>query len=53
MRQCMLRVRTRSVYIYETVAQTYHKNVNQGIFENILKNAEKNPLAIQTSMDPN
>jgi hypothetical protein len=30
-----------SVYYYETVAQTSHKNINQGIFENILKNTEK------------
>jgi hypothetical protein len=38
------------VYFYETEALTSHKNINQGIFENILKNTEKNPLAIQTSM---
>jgi hypothetical protein len=26
---------------YETVPQTSHKNINQGIFENVLKNTEK------------
>jgi hypothetical protein len=30
-----------AVSFYETVAQTSHKNINQGIFENILKNREK------------
>jgi hypothetical protein len=29
------------VYFYETVAQTSHKNINQGIFENVIKNTEK------------
>jgi hypothetical protein len=33
---------TFSVYYYETVAQTSHININQGILENILKNTEKN-----------
>jgi hypothetical protein len=30
-----------SVYFYETVTQTSHKNINQGIFENNLKNIEQ------------
>ncbi len=30
-----------SVYFYETIAQTSQENINQGIFENNLKNAEK------------
>jgi hypothetical protein len=29
------------VYVYETVAETSHKKINQGIFEKNLKNAEK------------
>jgi hypothetical protein len=34
-----------SVYFYETVAQTSHKNINKGIFENILKNTEKKSIS--------
>jgi hypothetical protein len=30
-----------SVYFYETVAQSSHNNINQGIFENNMKNIEK------------
>jgi hypothetical protein len=30
-----------SVHFYEAVAQKSHKNMNQGIFEHILKNTEK------------
>jgi hypothetical protein len=29
------------VYFHETVAQTSHENINEGIFENVLKNKEK------------
>jgi hypothetical protein len=29
------------VYFYETVAQSSHKTINQGIFENNLRNTEK------------
>jgi hypothetical protein len=33
------------VYFYETVAQTSHKNINQGIFENILKKYRKKSIS--------
>ncbi len=29
------------MYFYDTVAQTSYKNMNQGIFGNIVKNTEK------------
>jgi hypothetical protein len=33
------------VYFYETVAETFLKNINQGIFENILKNTDKKSIS--------
>jgi hypothetical protein len=45
-----------SVYFYETVAQTYHKNTKHGIFENILTNTgkvHKPNIDVYGVMDPN
>ncbi len=32
-------------FFYETLGQTSHRNINQGIFENILKNTEKKSIS--------